>query len=96
MKTIDTKGLKCPKPLIMLKEAIQDLKEGEQITVYTDNDTSLKNLVTYLKDHGVDPEVSTEGKVHKIVTSRPGESLSDTNPDDLIVLGLELAGKFWR
>ena len=61
MKTIDTKGLKCPQPLIMLKEALQEIKAGERITLYTDNDTSLKNLVTYLTDHGVDPEVSTKG-----------------------------------
>lgn len=88
MKTVDTKGLKCPKPLIMLKEALQDLKEGDKITVYTDNDTSLKNLVTYLKDHGVDPEVSTEGKVHKIITHRPEVSLSNTNPEDYCETGI--------
>lgn len=82
MKTVDTKGLKCPKPLIMLKEALQETKDGEKITVYTDNDTSLKNMITYLKDHGVHPEVTTEGKVHKIITSRPEESLSNSNPED--------------
>ena len=80
MKTIDTKGLKCPKPLIMLKEALQDLKEGDKITIYTDNNTSLKNLVTFLKDHGVDPEVTTDGKVHTIVADRPKGNLTELDP----------------
>ena len=29
------------------------LKEGDKITVFTDNDTSLNNLVTFLKDQGL-------------------------------------------
>jgi len=80
MKTVDTKGLRCPQPLIMLKEALQDLQEGDKITVYTDNDTSLKNMVTYLKDQGVKPELSTKGSVHTIITGKPEGNLSDTDP----------------
>lgn len=88
MKTVDTKGLKCPKPLIMLKEALQELKEGEKITVYTDNDTSLKNLVTFLKDHGVDPEVTTDGTVHTIVADRPKKDLTELDPSLFCVTGI--------
>ncbi len=82
MKTVDTRGLKCPQPLIMLKEALQEMKAGNKITLYTDSDTSLKNLVAYLSDQGVDPEISTEGKVHKIVTDRPKGKQTDVDPDD--------------
>ncbi len=56
------------------------MKVGERVTVYTDNDTSLKNLVTYLKDQGVEPEVVTEGKVHTIISDRPESALASTDP----------------
>jgi len=80
MKTLDTKGLKCPQPLIMLKEALVDLKIGEEIRVETDNDTSLKNLVTYLKDQGVEPQVSSAGAVHTLVALKPEKDLAGSNP----------------
>ena len=79
MKTLDTKGLKCPQPLIMLKEALVDLKMGEEIRVEIDNDTSLKNLVTYLKDQGVEPQVSSAGAVHTLVSLKPEKDLAGSN-----------------
>jgi selenium metabolism protein YedF len=80
MKTVDTVGLRCPQPLIMLKEALQSLEEGARVAVVTDSDTSLKNMVTYLRDNGVEPEVSSEGKKHTIVTDRPSSNLEESNP----------------
>ncbi len=81
MNTVDTKGLTCPRLLIMLKEALLEMKAGEKITVYTDNDTSLKSLVTYLKDQGVEPEVTTRGNVHKIIADRPQGNVASTQPE---------------
>jgi len=80
MKTLDTKGLKCPQPLIMLKEALQDMKTGEELSVQTDNDTSLKNLLSYLKDQGVEPLVSSVGTVHTLVTLKPEKDLTAGDP----------------
>ena len=79
MKTLNTKGLKCPQPLIMLKEALLDLKSGEEIRVETDNDTSLKNLLSYLKDQGVEPEVSSAGTVHTLVAPKPDQDIASSN-----------------
>jgi selenium metabolism protein YedF len=79
MKTLDTKGLKCPQPLIMLKEALLDLKSGEEICVETDNDTSLKNLLSYLKDQGVEPKVSSAGTVHTLVALKPDQDIASSN-----------------
>lgn len=80
MKTLDTKGLRCPQPLIMLKEALLGLEEGEEIRVETDNETSLKNLVTYLNDQGVSPEVTSAGTVHTLLALKPEKDLHSTNP----------------
>lgn len=82
MNTVDTKGLKCPQPLIMLKEALRNTKVREKVTVYTDNETSLKNLVSYLKDHGVEPEVSSEGDIHTIIAEWPGQDMARTDASD--------------
>ncbi len=80
MKTVDTTGLKCPHPLIMLKEALQETGPGEEVALTTDNDTSLLNMVTYLRDQGVEPKVTTEGAVHTVVTPRPEKDLEQTDP----------------
>ena len=80
MKTVDTKGFTCPRPLIMLKEALLEVKAGDQLQVITDNDTSLKNLIAYLKDQGASPVVKTAGKVHTITTLRPDTKVENSDP----------------
>ncbi|MCK4880239.1 MAG: sulfurtransferase-like selenium metabolism protein YedF [Bacteroidales bacterium] len=64
----------------MLKEALLGLDVDEEIRVETDNDTSLKSLVTYLKDQGVEPEVTSVGAVHTLVAIKPEKDLAGTNP----------------
>ncbi len=71
MNTVDTKGLKCPQPLIMLKEGLQGLEAGERLQVETDNDTSLKNLLSFLRDQGVEPELTSAGGIHTLVMTVP-------------------------
>jgi selenium metabolism protein YedF len=80
MKRVDTVGLRCPQPLMLLKEALQTLEEGNRLAVVTDSDTSLKNMLAYLKENGVDPEVTTDGKLHTIVTGRTSGNLEEVDP----------------
>lgn len=56
------------------------MKTGEEISVETDNDTSLKNLLSYLKDQGVEPRVSSAGSVHTLVALKPEKDLEASNP----------------
>lgn len=79
MKIIDTKGQTCPRPLIMMKEALLETEEGAPIQVITDNETSLKNLLNYLNDQGVSPSVETNGNVHTISTTSPGSKIADSD-----------------
>ena len=80
MNTIDTKGFTCPRPLIMLKEALLEIEPGDELKVITDNDSSLKNLMSYLIDQGANPEVSTAGSVHTITTRRPDSPIGESDP----------------
>jgi len=80
MKIIDTKGYTCPRPLIMLKEGMTGIQTGEEITVITDNETSLNNLVNYLQDHGAESEISSEGPVFTIRTRKPEGTIEQSDP----------------
>jgi selenium metabolism protein YedF len=88
MKIVDTKGLTCPHPLIMLKEALLEVKAGTQLQVITDNETSLKNLVSYLNDQGASPDVETKGKVHTITTLRPDSPIGESDAEAYCTTGI--------
>ncbi len=88
MKIIDTKGLTCPRPLIMLKEGLLEVETGAQVQVITDNETSLKNLLSYLNDQGAIPEVETSGTVHTITTLRPGSAIAESDPAAYCTTGI--------
>ncbi len=88
MKIIDTKGLTCPRPLIMLKEGLLEVETGDQVQVITDNETSLKNLLSYLNDQGAIPEVETSGTVHTITTLRPGSAIAESDPAAYCTTGI--------
>ena len=51
MRTIDTRGQECPAPIIAVKKALREAKEGESFQVFTDNQTSLENLSRFLTDN---------------------------------------------
>jgi selenium metabolism protein YedF len=61
MRIVDTKGQKCPAPLIATKRALKETAAGETFIVLTDNQTSFNNLSRFLKDNNVDFQVNAEG-----------------------------------
>jgi selenium metabolism protein YedF len=63
MRIVDTKGQKCPAPLIATKRALKKTSEGEKFIVLTDNQTSFNNLSRFLKDNKVDFKVNAEGGI---------------------------------
>lgn len=70
MKTVDTKGLKCPEPLIMAKRALKEVAVGETFIVITDNDTSLNNLKRFLTDNKTEFTVASKANVHTLSVSK--------------------------
>lgn len=51
MKVVDTKGLRCPAPLIKTRQALNEASEGESLQIITDNQTSLNNIRRFLSDN---------------------------------------------
>lgn len=69
MKTIDTRGLACPAPLIATKRAIKEAESETQFEVIIDNDTACQNLTTYLQEIAIKPTLVREGALYKILFS---------------------------
>jgi selenium metabolism protein YedF len=81
MKTIDTKGLASQKSLIMMKEALLQTEPGKKIKLITDNDASLEEMVTYLREQEIETGVTSEKGVHTLIVERPDVPVSETDPD---------------
>ena len=58
MRIVDTKGQKCPEPLIAAKKALKDTAAGESFILLTDNQTSFNNLSRFLNDNNTGFTVS--------------------------------------
>ncbi len=74
MKIIDTKGHLCPEPLIMARNGLQKVAEGETIQIISDNETSWQNLMSFLSDLGANPVSKMEEGVYFIEATNPGKS----------------------
>jgi len=62
MKIIDTRGEICPKPIIMTKKQLSDIRVNEAFQILSDNETSMNNLLRFLNDNHFEAEVMhTEG-----------------------------------
>ena len=55
-KIFDARGMPCPKPLILVKEALTELQVGEEFSVLLDNEIAKENVLRYLHDHDANPE----------------------------------------
>ena len=84
MFTIDTKGHLCPEPLIMARNGLKEIKEGEKALIISDNETSYQNLMSFLSDLGANPVAEQKGNEYFIEVTKPVEASqkADQNPED--------------
>lgn len=59
--TIDTKGLACPQPVVLTKQALEGFNQGE-MTVLVDNDTARENVVRFAAGQGCTVSVIDKGE----------------------------------
>lgn len=77
MKTVDTRGLTCPAPLIKTRQGLNEAAPGEDVQVIIDNPTSLSNVKRYLSDNRLEFSVREEGGVSVVTVARgEGSELS--------------------
>ncbi len=84
MHTIDTRGRLCPEPLIMARNGLREIQEGEKMLVISDNEISYHNLMSFLEDLGTNPMVSKKEGTYQIEVTKPSETApkNDSNPED--------------
>jgi selenium metabolism protein YedF len=64
--TVDARGLRCPEPLMLAKKALEGINAGERLRVLIDNEISRDNLIRFLRDHGMSPELATDEGVYTV------------------------------
>jgi selenium metabolism protein YedF len=73
-KTVDARGMVCPKPLIMTKTALSELTPGQSMTVLIDNETSKQNIERFLQDNGAISSTTEKNGVYTLTVTK-GEGL---------------------
>lgn len=89
VKIIDTKGKKCPMPIILTKRVIDEGGIGDVVEVLLDNDISKCNLAQYLSEIGLEyaehcddkGEYSIRFELGEVKIARGGGNIACFVPD---------------
>jgi selenium metabolism protein YedF len=81
MRTVDARGLPCPKPIIETKKALKEVGK-EQFAVLIDNETSLGNVCKFLIDNNCRFDEKYNNGFWILTVSPSGVALSDKSEED--------------
>lgn len=95
-KTIDACGLTCPAPVLLVKDAVEQIHEQE-ITVLVDNVSSLENVTRFLGSKGYSVAHRQEGGVFRLeaqcdqkasglIAEKSKENLTEAAKQKILVL----------
>jgi selenium metabolism protein YedF len=74
-KTVDARGLSCPQPVILTKQAMNE-NPGEEIVTLVDNPTALENVCKLAGSQGYTYVVETQGTENHIhMTKQAGDEI---------------------
>ena len=85
MIKVNAVGQTCPIPIIMTKNALKDIEEGE-VEVLVDNKISLENLQKMSKEMGYDYSIAETGEVFRIVINKIKEEVEEFDDEDNTVV----------
>lgn len=75
MKTVDARGIPCPKPLILTKTAITNADLNEEIEVLIDDEVAFQNIKDFLNNNGI--KYTNENMNFKIIKNKDLSSSND-------------------
>lgn len=101
-KTIDARGLACPKPVILTKKAVEAIEEGTIITI-VDNEISKDNLSKLAKSMGLEYKLDQDsddnykisiikGKAENVATTENIKAVEPLTGGPVIVIPSDLMG----
>lgn len=91
MKTVDTRGLTCPAPLIRTRQGLNEAAPDETVQILIDNPTSLSNVKRYLADNKLVFTVREEGTLATVTVTRGGEGEIRANEEEYCTTEAPLA-----
>ncbi len=92
-KEIDARGLACPKPVILTKKEIDNIKEGS-ITTIVDNEVAKENVSKLAKSLGYDFQIKQSEDDEYYISIYKGQSEEknmDKKTDDLDIKDMTIA-----
>ncbi|MGM0437781.1 MAG: sulfurtransferase TusA family protein [Bacillota bacterium] len=60
MLKVDTRGRSCPEPVIMTKNAVNDLNKGDSIKVLIGEEVAKENVGRFARNSGCNVEVNNK------------------------------------
>lgn len=69
MKSVDTRGLKCPAPLIKTRQALNETEEGEILKIIIDKASSLGNIKRFLNDNKLGFSEKSENGITTLIVN---------------------------
>jgi selenium metabolism protein YedF len=77
IKKIDARGLSCPKPVVMTKNALEEIEAGA-VEVLVDNKPAVENVSRFARNSGCEVKARAEGKNFVVeVTKNATSEVSD-------------------
>ena len=70
MKQIDTRGRSCPEPVVMTKNVLDQLSEGESFEVLVGEEVARENVSRLVKSSGAKAEIETIDNYYKLKVSK--------------------------
>lgn len=96
---VDARGQACPKPVIMIKKALEEIEEGVARCI-VDNEVAKENIIKLAKSQGHKYEVnkSSDGEFYVTITKGVGVKeeevcIPNTFKDMTVVFGSDKMGK---
>lgn len=84
MKTLDAKGIPCPKPLILTKQTLSSMQVGDKLEILLDDEVAHKNITDFLKDNGI--EFSSNGLNFTVTKNKEIKTQVSSKDDNTIVM----------
>lgn len=101
--TIDARGKACPQPVVMALHALADLKEGEPLEVWVDNDAAVENLKRMAAQKGRTASVQQESDFWRVLigdgtnvpqsASQPGCGCTVMGTDAVVAISGDTMGR---
>jgi len=67
---VDARGLSCPQPVILSRDAVKKLESGGSVEVLVDTVTSRDNVRRAVENMGCSVEIQEEGDEFRVVVKK--------------------------